>query len=152
MTRRMLGGLGVVPFLVAALLPASSSWAGEQARGPAFDCTKASGTVAFRLDCNSAKGTWSAEAGPDRSSGRFEFGPLVTTRALCPPPSLDERIGREAQFVRSFLAKASYVRLSFDGKRYVERERMPADEAPEGKSYLAGELTFEKGIPLEPRK
>ncbi len=248
------------------------------------------GTVAMRLDCNSAKGTWSAEAGPDRFSGRFEFGPLAATRALCPPPRLDERIGKEAQFVRSYLmkdgrlylslladggiqvwephaeepfqtqpdpsleaailrespsytravvdvegstgrgryvygqvdlngdgrdevfvyllgsffcgtggcnlllftdarsgyslvnefsisrlpvivtaertngwndlirlesgggAKASYVRHSFDGKRYVERERMPADESPEGKSYLAGELTFEKGIPLEPGK
>jgi hypothetical protein len=28
---------------------------------------------------------------------------------------------------------------------------MPADKVPEGKSYLAGELTFDKGISLEPR-
>lgn len=48
-------------------------------------------------------------------------------------------------------AKAWYVRHSFDGKRYLKRERMPADKAPEGKSYLAGELTFDQGIPLEPR-
>ena len=248
------------------------------------------GTVALRLDCNSAKGTWSAEAGPDRFSGRFEFGPLSATRALCPPPRLDERIGKEAQYVRSYLMKdgrlylslladggiqvwephveepfqtkpdpdletailqaspyytralvdveggtgrgryvhgrvdlngdgreevfvyllgsifcgtggcnlllftdagsgyvlvnefpisrlpviisaertagwndlfrlesgggaaRSYVRHIFDGTRYVERERMPADEPPKGRSYLAGEQAFEKGIPLEPRK
>ena len=47
-------------------------------------------------------------------------------------------------------AKASYVRHAFDGTRYVERERLRADKAPEGKSYLAGEVTFEKGVPLEP--
>jgi uncharacterized protein len=41
----MLGGIGVVTVLVAGLLPAFSGGAEEQARGPAFDCTKASGTV-----------------------------------------------------------------------------------------------------------
>jgi hypothetical protein len=48
-------------------------------------------------------------------------------------------------------APASYVRHAFDGRRYVERGRTPADKAPEGRSYLAGKLTFAKGIPLEPR-
>jgi heat shock protein HslJ len=250
------------------------------------------GTVAMRLNCNSAKGSWSAEAGPDPSSGHFTFGPLASTKALCPPPSLDEQILSQAQYVRSYLlkdgrlyltlmadggiyawepldgkpevpfetkpdpeleaailraepnytreavdiaggvgkgryvhgrvdlngdgrdevlvyllgsifcgtggcdlllftkgqsgyslinkfpisrlpvivsaeknkgwhdlirpesgggAKASFVRHAFDGKRYVKRERMAADKPPEGRSYLAGELTFDKGIPLEPR-
>jgi heat shock protein HslJ len=251
------------------------------------------GTVAMRLNCNSAKGSWSAEAGPDPSSGHFSFGPLAATRALCRPPSLDEQIAAQAQYIRSYLlkdgrlylslmadggiyaweplhkksgepfvtepdleleaaillaepdytreavdiaggvgkgryvhgrvdlngdgrdevfvyllgsifcgtggcdlllftkagggyslvnkfpisrlpiivsakrtkgwndimrlesgggAKASYVRHTFDGKRYVKRERMLADKAPAGKSYLTGELSFDKGIPLEPRK
>jgi hypothetical protein len=48
-------------------------------------------------------------------------------------------------------AAASYVRHTFDGKHYVERERLPGDTAPEGKRCLTGELTFQKGIPLEPR-
>jgi len=247
------------------------------------------GTIVLRLNCNRASGTWSAEAGPDRSRGRFEFGPLAATRAHCPPPSLDEQVSSQAHYVRSYLlkdgrlclslmadggiyvwephtevpfqtkpdkdleaailraspyytrkvvdveggtgrgryvygrvdlngdgrdevfvyllgsifcgtggcnlllftytqngyslvndftisrlpvivsaertkgwndlirlesgggAEPSYVRHTFDGKRYVERERMTADKVPEGKSYLAGELTFDKGIPLEPR-
>ena len=234
-------------------------------------------------------GTWSAEAGPDPSSGRFAFSPLAMTRAFCPPPSLDRRVAAQAEFVRSYLlkegrlylslladggilawephaeepfrtepdkdleaailraepsytrqvveaeggtgraryvygrvdlngdgraevlvyllgsifcgtggcnlllfteardgyvlvnrfpisrlpvivshertngwndlirpesgggAKASCVRHTFDGRRYVERERMPADKAPEGTKHLAGELTFDRGIPLEPR-
>ena len=47
--------------------------------------------------------------------------------------------------------EASYVKHTFDGKRYVEQERMPADTAPEGKKVLTGEFTFQDGIPLEPR-
>ncbi|MCL7992049.1 MAG: META domain-containing protein [marine benthic group bacterium] len=46
---------------------------------------------------------------------------------------------------------ASWVHHSFDGTRYVEVERTPADDGPpEGIPVLTGELSFEKGIPLEP--
>jgi len=247
----------------------------------------ADGTAHFRLNCNRANGTWSAKAGPESTSGQLEFGPLAATRALCPPPSLDEQITAQAGFIRSYLlkdgrlylslkadggiwaweplaeqafqsqpdpqleaailqaspdytremvsiggvkaryvygrvdlngdgrdevfvyllgsifcgtggcnlllftpaesgyslvnefpisrlpvivapartngwhdvirpesgggAKPSYVRHTFDGKHYVERMRRPADKAPEGKRYLAGDLDFDKGIPLEHR-
>ena len=71
----------------------------------------ADGTVNMRLDCNRATGTWSSEAGPSGDSGRFTFGPLAATRALCPPPNLDERIARDAEYVRSYLFR--------DGKLYL---------------------------------
>ncbi len=246
------------------------------------------GTVNLRLDCNRANGTWSAEAGADGAGGRFEFGPLATTQAICPPGSLDERVSADAAYVRSYRfegdrlylslmadggiyawepdeghfltepdaaletairrefpdyrheiidiessvgraryvygridlnedgedevlvyllgsifcgtggcnllvfthpadgytlvndfpisrepvivsprktagwhdlirlesgggAPASYVRHTFDGTKYVESERLPADEAPEGARVLTGGFTFEDGIPLEPR-
>jgi len=247
------------------------------------------GTVTMRLNCNRAHGTWSVEPGADRSSGRFAFGPLAVTRALCPAPSLDERIAAQAGYFRSYLLKdgrlyislmadggifvwepladtpfettpdkaieaailqaspvytrevvdsggpggrgryvygrvdlngdgrdevfvyllgsvfcgtggcnlllftrgesgytlvnefaisrlpvivsphktagwhdllrresgggapASYVRHTFDGTQYVERERLPGSPAPAGRRYLAGELDFAKGISLEPR-
>ena len=48
-------------------------------------------------------------------------------------------------------APPSYVRHVFDGRRYVEKERTPGDQAPEGMRHLAGELAFDKGVPLEPR-
>jgi len=246
------------------------------------------GSVTMRLNCNRATGTWKAEPLADPSSGRFEFGPLASTRALCPPPSLDERVTSQAQYVRSYLLKegrlhlslmadggiyvwepmrevafettadrnleaavlkaspsytkavvdaggkaararyvynrvdlnddgreevfvyplgsifcgtggctlllftqskggyslinefpisrtpvmvspqktsgyhdvfkpesgggaaATYLRYAFDGMQYVERERLAADASPEGMRYLAGELSFDKGIPLEP--
>lgn len=79
------------------------------------------GTVQMRLNCNRANGTWSAEPGPDPTSGRFEFGPLAGTRALCPPPSLDERITSQAQYVRSYVLKEDrlYLSLMADGGIYA---------------------------------
>jgi heat shock protein HslJ len=70
------------------------------------------GTVTMRLDCNLANGTWRAESGGDGVSGSFEFGPLASTRALCPPPHLDERIVRDAQYVRGFLLRDGRIYLS----------------------------------------
>ncbi len=249
----------------------------------------ADGTVNMRLDCNRANGSWTATPSADPSNGQFAFGPLAGTRALCPPPSLDEEITRQAPFVRGYLlkdgrlylslmadggilaweplpkatfetepdprveaallkaspsytrdvveagggvgkgryvyarvdlngdgqdevlvytlgsvfcgtggcnllllapaadgytlvnefpitqnpvvvsesrtagwndlyrleagggAKATYVRHAFDGKRYAEKERTPAAQAPRGRTLFGDDLAFDKGIPLEPR-
>ena len=70
------------------------------------------GTVSMRLNCNRAKGTWSAKPSGDGSSGHFEFGPLAMTRALCPPPSMDESIAAQAGFIRSYLLKNGRLYLS----------------------------------------
>ncbi|MGA7964287.1 MAG: META domain-containing protein [Gammaproteobacteria bacterium] len=103
------------------------------------------GTVTMRLNCNHASGTWSAEAGPDRSSGRFEFGPLAATRALCPPPSMDESIAAQAKFIRSYLLEDGRLHLSLmaDGGIYVW-------EPNTGKSSAAGvPATPEDGGPRD---
>ena len=248
------------------------------------------GTVNMRLNCNRANGTWSAEPSSDGTSGQFQFGPLAATRALCPPPSMDEQVVAHAQYIASYLLKdgylylslmadggiyawepltevpfetapdkgleaaildaspdytreiveiggasgkaryiysrvdlngdgkdevfvyllgsifcgtggcdlllftdgenghslvnnfpisrlpvivspertegwnniirlesgggaaASYVTHTFNGQHYIKQKRTPADKAPEGKKYLAGDFTFQDGIPLEPRK
>ena len=70
------------------------------------------GRVSMRLDCNRATGSWSAEPAGDATSGRFEFGQLAGTRALCPPPNLDERILRDAEFVRGYLLQDGRLYLS----------------------------------------
>ena len=79
------------------------------------------GKVAMQLNCNRATGTWSAAPGSDATSGRFEFGPLAATRALCPPPSMDESIVAQSSFVRSYLLKDGrlYLSLMADGGIYV---------------------------------
>jgi hypothetical protein len=82
----------------------------------------ADGSVALRLNCNSATGSWSAEAaGSDPSSGRFEFGPLNATTALCPPPSLDEQVRKQAPYFRSYLLDEGrlYLSLMADGGIFV---------------------------------
>lgn len=78
------------------------------------------GRVSMQLNCNRASGSWSATA-VDVESGTFRFGPLAATRALCPPPSLDERIARDADFVRSYLRRDGrlYLNLMADGGTYV---------------------------------
>jgi heat shock protein HslJ len=79
------------------------------------------GTVTMRLNCNRATGTWSSEPGSDAASGRFEFGPLAATRALCPSPSMDESIVAQSKFIRSYLLKDGrlYLSLMADGGIYA---------------------------------
>ena len=80
------------------------------------------GSVALRLNCNSATGSWLAEAaGSDPSSGRFEFGPLAATMALCPPPSLDDQVTKQAPYFRSYLLNEGrlYLSLMADGGIFV---------------------------------
>ena len=72
----------------------------------------ADGTVTMRLGCNRATGRWRAEPGAEGTSGRFEFGALATTSALCPPPRLDELVTRQAPYVRSFLLRDGRLFLS----------------------------------------
>jgi heat shock protein HslJ len=79
------------------------------------------GTVAMRLDCNRATGTWSAEPTGDGTSGRYEFGPLAATRALCPPRTMEESILKQAGYIRSYLLKDGrlYLSLMADGGIYA---------------------------------
>jgi heat shock protein HslJ len=79
------------------------------------------GTVAMRLNCNRATGGWSAVPAGDGTSGRFEFGTLAATRALCPPPSMDESIVAQSAFIRSYLLKDGrlYLSLMADGGIYA---------------------------------
>ena len=70
------------------------------------------GRVAMQLNCNRATGTWSAEAGADGASGTFDFGVLAMTRALCSPPSLDQQIARDAEYVTGFLLRDGRLSLS----------------------------------------
>ena len=79
------------------------------------------GTVTMDLDCNVARGRWSAGASSDPSRGSFEFSPLASTKALCPPPRLGERVMRDIPFVRSYLLKDRrlYLNLMADGGIYV---------------------------------
>jgi heat shock protein HslJ len=65
------------------------------------------GSVAILADCNRGKGSWTSE-----SQGRLEFGPIASTKALCPPGSLSEKYLAEFQWVRSYMIKESHLFLA----------------------------------------
>ena len=65
------------------------------------------GSVAILADCNRGKGSWTSE-----SQGRLEFGPIASTKALCPPGSLSEKYLAEFQWVRSYVIKESHLFLA----------------------------------------
>jgi heat shock protein HslJ len=93
------------------------------------------GTAYMRLNCNSARGQWSFEPGKDGVSGRFAFGPLAVTRAMCPPTSMDKSIAADTQYIRGYLLDNDrlYLSLMADAGIYVwEREEIAARlaEAP----------------------
>lgn len=48
-------------------------------------------------------------------------------------------------------ASVEFVRHQFEGDKYIEKERLSADQAPAGEAYLADEFTFESGLLLEPQ-
>jgi heat shock protein HslJ len=74
------------------------------------------GRLLLRLDCNRGQSTWQAGAAssdsPGRRSGSLSFGPLATTRAACPPGSLEPRLLRELPAVRSFVLENGRLHLS----------------------------------------
>jgi heat shock protein HslJ len=95
------------------------------------------GRVQMRLNCNRAQGDWSAEPAADRLSGRFQFGPLAATRALCPPPSMDETVVTQAPYVRGYLLQDGRLHLSLmaDGGIFVwepDPAAAPAAKGPAG--------------------
>lgn len=78
----------------------------------------ADGTAILRLDCNRGRGSWRSEA-----PGRLEFGAIAVTRAMCPPGSLDARLGRELPFVRAYAMQGDTLRLEMlaDGGQQIWR-------------------------------
>jgi heat shock protein HslJ len=72
----------------------------------------ADGTANLKLDCNRANGPWSSVKSADGVSGVFNIGPAAMTRAMCAPGSLDQRIGRELQYIRSYVIKDGKLNLS----------------------------------------
>lgn len=74
----------------------------------------ADGQAAMRLSCNRGTGSWRATPAADGASGSLAIAPLAVTQALCPPPSLDERIARDMSFVRGYRLRDGRLALSLE--------------------------------------
>ncbi len=73
---------------------------------------QADGRALLQLDCNRAMGPWQVEPSTDPGNGGFRFGPLASTKALCPAPSLGETLARQLPFVRGYLLRDGRLNLS----------------------------------------
>ena len=75
----------------------------------------AQGKISIQADCNRMNGTYTFMA----PSG-LEFGPLISTRAMCPPESLYNRLANELPDVRSFVIRDGDLHLALmaDGGIY----------------------------------
>lgn len=72
-------------------------------------------SVTARIDCNQGSGTWKST-----EPSLLEFGPLATTRVMCPPGSLFNLVVRDLPNVRSYVIKDGklYLSLFADGGIY----------------------------------
>lgn len=91
------------------------------------------GSVSILADCNRGTGSWVSE-----SAGRLNFGPIATTRALCPAGSLSERYLAQFEWVRSYVLRDDHLFLATmaDGS-IVEFE--PQAEASPATAVVLGE-------------
>lgn len=90
------------------------------------------GRASLRLDCNRGSGNYTLAPAGDGSSGALSFGPVAATRALCPPPHLDERVARDLGYVRGYRLKDGklYLSLMADAAIY---EWAPTEEPKESR-------------------
>jgi hypothetical protein len=92
---------------------------------------QADGRAVLQLDCNRAMGSWRVEPSTDPGNGGFRFGPLASTKALCPSPSLGEPLARQLPYVRGYLLRDGRLNLSLlaDGGILIWEPRAGAGPA-----------------------
>lgn len=78
--------------------------------------------VAVRIDCNRGQGSWKSAA-----PGKLEFGPMATTRAMCPPGSLYDLVVRDLPNFRSYVLKDDKLFLSLMDSLPMGSQSAPSD-------------------------
>jgi heat shock protein HslJ len=68
---------------------------------------QAEGRAAMRADCNRGTGAWTSEA-----ASQLRFGPIASTRAMCPPGSLFDKFLAQFQWVRSYVMENGHLFLA----------------------------------------
>jgi heat shock protein HslJ len=74
-----------------------------------------SGRVSARIDCNRGNGTWKSEA-----PGKIAFGDMATTKVMCPPGSLFDKVVRDLPHFTSYVIRDGklFLSLKADGGIY----------------------------------
>ena len=83
------------------------------------------GKAAFQFNCNRGTGSYETVDMPD-GSGSLRFGPVATTRAMCPQQAMSARLPGDIEFVRGYMMVGDKLFLSLmaDGGVY-EWSRRP---------------------------
>jgi len=88
------------------------------------------GKVSVVAGCNRGTGTWTSTP----PSG-LSFGPLATTRAMCPPGSMSARFLRDFEYMRSYVIVDGHLHVSLmaDGGIYeFAPDTYVVEKAPSG--------------------
>lgn len=70
----------------------------------------ADGRAEIRLDCNRGSASWSSSGEAD--AGSLRFGPIASTRMLCPPDSFGTRLAQYLTDVRGYRLVGGRLTLS----------------------------------------
>lgn len=68
---------------------------------------QADGRAAMKADCNRGTGAWTS-----KSENQLEFGPIASTRAMCPPGSISDKYLAQFEWVRSYVIKNGHLFLA----------------------------------------
>ena len=94
------------------------------------------GRVSARLDCNRGSGTWKSAG-----ANQLQFGPLILTRAMCPPGSLHNRIAKDWSAVRSYVIKDGHLFLSLMADGGIYEFEPTGGSQPEDKVPVRTDVT-----------
>lgn len=72
---------------------------------------RAGGEAQVQLDCNRGRTTWTAGK-PGNGAGAMTFGPVASTKMMCPQPSFGDQLA-------SGLAEAQRYSTTLDGRQLV---------------------------------
>jgi heat shock protein HslJ len=101
----------------------------------------ANGRVSARIDCNRGSGTWKSAG-----ANQLQFGAMALTRAMCPPGPIQDRIGRDLGYVRSYTIKDGHLFLSLmaDGGIYeFEPVSGSGSQAPKSPVATKGPVNYQ---------
>lgn len=74
----------------------------------------ADGRLTATLDCNQGTGPWTASAS-GAAVGSLHIGPLATTRMMCPPDPIGERLARDLDAVSAYRLEAGRLQFGAPG-------------------------------------
>jgi heat shock protein HslJ len=103
------------------------------------------GRVSARIDCNRGSGTWKSAG-----ANQLRFGPLMLTRAMCPPGSLHNRIAKDWSAVRSYVIKDGHLFLSLmaDGGIYEFEPTGGSQPEDSPEAHVKGTISYRQRIAL----